>query len=161
MKIVRFVCISFIALALANAPGIGQKSASAAWGSPANFSGFSWITPSSASGAAPSKGTVCNYSADAKGSTSTACWQRSGDVVWVKDQRADGRSAIARISVIVGGSRDTKFVCRNKLGVGKWVKCTKNLAEPGTIFFKACAYDAKANRMSTDCTAAQSAALAV
>lgn len=80
--------------------------------------------------------------------------------MWVKDMRADGRSAIARVSVIAGGSRTTKFVCRNRLGVGRWVKCTKNLAEPGAMFFKACAYDAAAHRMSRSCTAAESIYLA-
>lgn len=155
---------SFAAIATILGLATFATPAHAAWDSvPASFPGFTWISPGTTSGPPPNTGASCFYSDSASGSGSeaVACWQRSGDAVWVKDQRADGRSAIARISVIVGDSKGTKFVCRNQRGSGTWVKCSKNLAEPGVLYFAPCTYDAGAGRMSWDCTAAQSKTLAI
>jgi hypothetical protein len=66
--------------------------------------------------------------------STTVCIGYDGDYVYVRDGEADGDSAIASIQNSSDGSSVTYRSCRNKEGVGTWVRCNFNWSESGTKY---------------------------
>lgn len=78
------------------------------------------------------------YCTNADGLAGTfACFKPYGDVLFIKDTRADGHAAVAEWDIINlrWGS------CVNTLGNGKWGKCNKNFAEGKFLNLSAARYD--------------------
>ncbi|WP_157596620.1 hypothetical protein [Saccharomonospora saliphila] len=64
------------------------------------------------------------------------CFQDYGDVFWVKDDWADGRSAVVRWKNYRDGILYREGECRNSSGAGTWVKCNKNFYEGSDIWYQ-------------------------
>ncbi|GAB3569731.1 hypothetical protein GCM10027445_21970 [Amycolatopsis endophytica] len=73
----------------------------------------------------PSPYNRCETAGSSVGSTQV-CVLYDGDVVYVKDGSADGRSALG---TIVATSGVEYRICRNPHGSGTWAKCTWNWGE--------------------------------
>ena len=67
----------------------------------------------------------------------TACFDPDGDVIYVKDIKADGYSAVMRWYTDYG----RWGTCRNANGAGTWAKCNKDFAEGHTITWRATQYN--------------------
>jgi hypothetical protein len=80
------------------------------------------------------------------GSGAIACFQSRGDKVWVKDDKADGHSAINVWSQYLGPGEYREGWCRNTLGAGRWGYCNKEMRESTYIEFWAVEYDAETKR---------------
>ncbi|MFD6230029.1 hypothetical protein ACFWFZ_24610 [Streptomyces sp. NPDC060232] len=65
------------------------------------------------------------------------CFEHSGDIIWVKDTKADGLSAVGGGHTNYGRYEG----CRNKAGHNKWVKCNFDFAEDKKIRMEAFRYD--------------------
>ena len=68
-----------------------------------------------------------------------ACFKPAGDVFYVLDDKADGRSAAA--DWVVWGDETRTGSCVNKLGAGKWGVCNKNFQEDQEISMSVSLYD--------------------
>lgn len=69
---------------------------------------------------------------------SLACFKPDGDVIYVKDTKADGFSAVMRWTTDYG----RWGTCRNALKAGTWGTCNKNFAEkPHYLAFHATRYN--------------------
>lgn len=90
----------------------------------------------SASGGATQPLVAC-----AENTAAMVCYQESGDLVWVYDKRADGRSAVAHW--VNDGSHYRHGSCRNARGAGTWAYCNKNFPEGTPLAIHACSYDGK------------------
>ncbi|WP_051468076.1 hypothetical protein [Actinomadura oligospora] len=73
---------------------------------------------------------------------SIACFEPSGDKVYVKDTKKDHYSAVA----IWKTSYGRKGGCRNALGYGKWAVCDYNMKEGRRIHWQALRYDGNTHR---------------
>ncbi|BBB02024.1 hypothetical protein RVR_9712 [Actinacidiphila reveromycinica] len=73
---------------------------------------------------------------------SEACFERYGDVLWVKDTKADGHSATNSWDNYLDGSLYRRGSCVNKLGSGQWGYCNKDMYEGSVVDYAACVYDA-------------------
>lgn len=70
----------------------------------------------------------------------SACLQEYGDIWWVKDLKADGRSAVVEWKNTVNGHL-RKGACRNKSGAGTWVRCNKNYYEGSELAIRLCRFE--------------------
>jgi hypothetical protein len=66
-----------------------------------------------------------------------ACFKPYGDVLFIKDTRADGHAAVAEWGIV--GNRWGS--CVNTLGSGSWGKCNKNFPEGKFLDLSAARYD--------------------
>lgn len=85
------------------------------------------------------------YGEDAHGCTSgatvsTAALREDGDYIYVRDDCADGRSAVARFKPMNSSVTDTR-ICRNSSGKGTWVRCDFNWPENIDACFAAGVYN--------------------
>ncbi len=76
-----------------------------------------------------------------------ACFDPYGDRWYVKDTAADSASAEARWNNYLSNELYRTGICRNSLGAGRWGVCNKNYYEQSTVHWRACVYDASANRL--------------
>ncbi|WP_433792790.1 hypothetical protein [Actinoplanes sp. CA-252034] len=65
----------------------------------------------------------------------------NGDTWFIQDTAADGRSAIVLWENYINFNVARFGTCANKLGNGKWGKCTKDYVESSGIYAQACTYD--------------------
>ncbi|MET7376423.1 endonuclease/exonuclease/phosphatase family protein [Micromonospora arida] len=64
----------------------------------------------------------------------TVCWENSGDRIWVRDDEADGKRAVAEW--FAGANRTDYWrngICNNSLGSGVWGQCNKDMVEGSEI----------------------------
>ena len=76
------------------------------------------------SSAAPADADYCKIESSTR---TRVCVKYVGDIVWVKDDAADGNSALARLNGDQG-SIHQRF-CRNPHGAGSWARCNFDWAE--------------------------------
>jgi hypothetical protein len=79
-----------------------------------------------------------------------ATLKRDGDVVHVRDNCQDGRSAVALVQTLSGPNEGDRRICRNKEGVGTWVRCNWNWAEGEGYEFVAGVYNGNTGYLSWD-----------
>jgi hypothetical protein len=90
---------------------------------------------------APTNPTYCVYDKIYPVATARACWVANGDIWYVHDLEADGRSAIVVWEDwVCGGSGFCEViyrqgVCRNPHGKGTWAKCNKDYSETDSHVF--------------------------
>ncbi|MEQ4305380.1 hypothetical protein ABNF97_29035 [Plantactinospora sp. B6F1] len=71
---------------------------------------------------------VCTTAPASTYGATIVCVEYDGDYVYVKDNDADGRSAMARID----SERGLAYrYCRNTHGAGSWARCNFNWSEAG------------------------------
>ncbi|MEU7136051.1 hypothetical protein [Streptomyces sp. NPDC046261] len=70
------------------------------------------------------------------------CFDKAGDKVYVKDTKADGKSAVGLWRTDYGRSGG----CRNKLTAGKWAQCNYNMREGGNIQLQNARYDGETRK---------------
>jgi hypothetical protein len=64
----------------------------------------------------------------------TVCWEPSGDRIWVRDDEADGKRAVAEWFAGAGTSNYWRNgICNNSLGAGVWGQCNKDMVEGSNI----------------------------
>lgn len=72
-------------------------------------------------------GASCNDTADnADNSYVKVCFEPDGDYLYVRDDEQDGRSAYGRFD---SGWEPGRDACRNKHGIGTWVRCNYDITE--------------------------------
>jgi hypothetical protein len=82
----------------------------------------------------------------------TICYEKDGDIWWVKDTKADSASAVADWLNYRNGDLYRQGGCRNALGSGKWGYCNKNYYETSRLVARACVIDYSADYV-VGCTA--------
>jgi hypothetical protein len=71
------------------------------------------------------------------------CYKPAGDLLYVKDLREDGQSAVAEWLVMPdSGTTWRDGSCVNKLGAFHWGVCNKNFEEGWNMWLRAARYDA-------------------
>lgn len=107
-----------------------------------NWSSWPGVTPivSSYVGSAQ-----CDY-----GDNATAVAKRVGDYLYVRDDCADGRSAVAKVTIISGSNTGDAYVCRNSHGNGTWARCDFNWPENVGMSFAAGVYNGDTGYLKWD-----------
>lgn len=72
-----------------------------------------------------------------------SCFEFDGDDFWVRDNRADGRSAV----VVWSTSYNRYGSCRNSHGAGKWHECKYDMAENQFLYWDHYVYDGDTGSM--------------
>ncbi|MBZ4321060.1 hypothetical protein [Streptomyces huiliensis] len=72
------------------------------------------------------------------------CFDKDGDKVYVKDTKANGKSAVGLWATNYGRTGG----CRNKLGEDKWAVCNYNMREEGHIQLENAQYDGETRKLS-------------
>ncbi|MEX2980945.1 hypothetical protein [Streptomyces sp. C36] len=72
------------------------------------------------------------------------CFDKAGDKVYVKDTKADGKSAVGLWRTDYGRSGG----CRNKLTAGKWAECNYDMREEGSIQLQNARYDGQSGKFT-------------
>ena len=84
--------------------------------------------------ASPPGGIPCSV-----GKGVTTCFQKSGDVIWVRDEQADGHHAVGGWGFGNGDSDVWDYECHDYLGkAAGWTKCSwaDTIPESATITFR-------------------------
>ena len=84
-------------------------------------------------------GCISQFTDPPPGINATACFVPHGDYFYVKDMRADGKSAVA-YWVELDGSRRTG-ACVNSLGYNTWARCNKDFVEGRRLSIRAGTYN--------------------
>lgn len=81
-----------------------------------------------------------HYNVNASGGIdAVACFEPYGDYFYVKDAKADSKSAAAYWVIMEGGGRTG--ACINSKGAGTWVRCNKNFIENKLLSLRAGTYN--------------------
>jgi hypothetical protein len=70
------------------------------------------------------------------------CFEKDGDIFWIKDKAADGRSAMVKFNI---STTDRRGSCRNPYGVGSWAYCDYNFLEGHGVSFQGYTLDHEGN----------------
>jgi hypothetical protein len=99
-------------------------------------------------GSAPPSGAPCSV-----GKGVTVCFQKAGDVIWVRDEQADGHHAVGGWGFGDGETDVWDYECHDYLGPSAgWTRCgwSDTIGESRTITFRGIEFDGSTPKLNGD-----------